>query len=76
MGRLLLRMTPLLFLALTAATPTGSEAPPTRSAVRLGTASVTIIQAERIVVEPTQAGPLQQDRHIRKREEKPLVEFY
>jgi len=69
-------MTLLLFLALTAAKPIGGGAPPTRPAVRLGTASVTIIQSERIVAEPTQADPLRQDRQIRKREEKPLVEFY
>lgn len=69
-------MTPLLFLALTAATPTGGGSPPTGPAVRLGTASVTIIQAERIVAEPAQADPMRQDRQIRKREEKPLVEFY
>lgn len=76
MGRLLLRMTPLLFLALTAATPAGQGISPPRPAVRIGTASVTIIQAERIVVEQTPSDPPKQDRQIRKREDKPLVEFY
>jgi len=76
MGRLLLTMTRLLFFILTAAASLEGGPPPTRAVVRLGTASVTIIQAERIVAEPSQTDPVRQDRQIRKREEKRLVEFY
>lgn len=69
-------MTPLLFLILTAAAPMEGGSPPTRTVVRLGTASVTIVQAERIVAEPTQTDPRRQDRQIQKRDGKRLVEFY
>ena len=69
-------MASLLFLMLTAATPTVVGSPPTRRVVRVGTASATIIQAERIAAERTQAEPRRQSRQIRTRDAKLLIEFY
>ena len=44
--------------------------------VRMATASVTIIQAERVAPERNRTEPQKQDRQIRKRDDKPLIEFY
>lgn len=65
----------LLPLLLAAAPVYGGDAQAPLRAVRVATATVTIIQAERIsssIVE-TNAKP---DRQIRRREQKPLIEFF
>lgn len=46
------------------------------TAGRIATVNVTIIRAERIPMSSTEAALPRQDRQIRYREEKPLVEFY
>lgn len=64
------------FLLLLAATSADDRATQTRVAVRVATASATIIRAERVSPTPNPAEPPKQDRQIRKREEKPLIEFH
>lgn len=63
-------------LLLVAATGANDAVSQKRIAVRIASVSVTIIQAERIPSAPTEATLPRQDRQIRYREEKPLVEFY
>jgi len=60
------------------ATATGAyEGPARRGAtVRVATATVTIVQAERIAPAVIAQGAPKQDRQISVREAKPLVEFY
>lgn len=63
-----------LLLAATPVADNGASTP--RPAVRLATASVMIVQAERITRSlPDKATP-KPDRQIREREQKPLVEFF
>ena len=73
-----LRLTMLLpgVLLLVAATSADDMAPRKRAAVQLTTASVTIIQAERVSPVSDRNAVQKRDRQIRKREEKPLIEFY
>ena len=63
-------------LLLMASTGTDEMAARRRSSVRMATARVTIIQAERIVPALKASEPQKQDRQVRKREEKPMIEFY
>lgn len=47
-----------------------------RAAVRVARVGVTVIQAERALPVDNKLVPRKQDRQIRKREEKPMVEFH
>ena len=47
-----------------------------RGAVRVATATVTIVQAERIAPTVVAQSTAKQDRQISVREAKPMVEFY
>ncbi len=73
-----LHLTMLLpgLILLVASTSADNMVTPKRTAVRLTTASVTIIQAERISPISHRTEVHKQDRQIRKREEKPMIEFY
>lgn len=62
-----------LFLAATLVAGTETKAPV--RTVKVATATVTIIQAERIAPS-TVAGEAKPDRQIRQREQRPLVEFF
>ena len=63
-------------LLLVAATSADDMATRKVAAVRLTTASVTIIQAERVSPVSDRYAVEKRDRQIRKREKKPLIEFY
>ena len=63
-------------LLLVAATSADDMAIRKVAAVRLTTASVTIIQAERVSPVSDRNAVEKRDRQIRKREKKPLIEFY
>jgi hypothetical protein len=63
-----------LLLAATPVADNGAKAP--RPAVRLATASVTIVQAERIAPTLAEGDAPKPDRQVRQREQKPLVEFF
>jgi hypothetical protein len=63
-------------LLLIAATGADDAATIERRATRVATASVTIIQAERITSARDTTVLRKQDRQIRRRDEKPLIEFY
>ena len=63
-------------LLLMALTGTDEMAAQRRSSVRMATARVTIIQTERIAPTLKASEPQKQDRQVRKREEKPMIEFY
>ena len=63
-------------LLLVAATSADDMAIRKVAAVRLTTASVTIIQAERVSPVSDRYAVEKRDRQIRKREKKPLIEFY
>lgn len=76
MGRLLMGMFLTAFLMLAAAT-IADEGPTRRgAAVRVATATVTIVQAERIAPAVAVQSAPKQDRQISMREAQPLVEFY
>jgi hypothetical protein len=62
-------------LLLVAATGADDAATVERRAARMATASVTIIQAERITPAADTTALRKQDRQIRKRDNKPLIEF-
>ena len=76
MGRLPMGM--LLSAILMLAAAAGADEGPARrgAAVRVATATVTIVQAERIAPAVTAQGAPKQDRQISVREAMPLVEFY
>ena len=76
MRGLSLQMLMPAILILVAATGADDKATQSVNAARAATASVTIIQAERVASTRDVAGLQKQDRQIRKREEKPMVEFY
>jgi hypothetical protein len=76
MRGLSLQMLMPAILILVAATGADDKATQSVNAARAVTASVTIIQAERVASIRDVAGLQKQDRQIRKREEKPMVEFY
>jgi hypothetical protein len=63
-------------LLLVAATGADDAATVERRAARMATVSVTIIQAERITSARDTTVSRKQDRQTRKRNEKPLIEFY
>lgn len=64
-------------ILLLVAAPVTEPAPnPKRSAVRVTTASVTIIQAERVTPDRNLQAPRKRERQIREREDKPMIEFY
>lgn len=63
----------LLLLASTGADDVATQR---RVGAQMATASVTIIQAERIAPNRLEAEPQKQDRQIRKRDKRPLVEFH
>lgn len=66
----------LMPLVLFAAPLVQETAMPTQRVVKLATATVTIIQAQRIKVTDTDQPKRQSDRQIRQREQKPIVEFF
>lgn len=76
MRRLPFHMIVPAILMLVAATGADSVSTTSRQPARVATASVTIIQAERVT--PLEEGVTspKRDRQIRKRENKPLIEFY
>ena len=76
MRRLPSRMFVPAILLLIAATGADDAATPARRAAYVATASVTIIQAERISPSRDITALRKQDRQIRKRDEKPLIEFH
>ena len=76
MHSLCLTMLLLGVLLLVAATSADDMATRKVAAVRLTTASVTIIQAERVSPVSDRYAVEKRDRQIRKREKKPLIEFY
>ncbi|MFN3621005.1 hypothetical protein [Sphingorhabdus sp.] len=47
-----------------------------RAAVRVARVGVTVIEAERAIPDENKVVSRKQDRQIRKREEKPMVEFH
>ena len=63
-------------LLLVAATGTDDGVTQKRAKVRVATASATIIRAERITPDRIAGEPQKQDRQIRVKNRKPLVEFY
>jgi|GEM_PF-1495186 len=63
-------------LLLVAATRADEGVTQKRAKVRVATASVTIIRAERITSDGIAGEPQKQDRQIREKNKKPLVEFY
>ena len=63
-------------LLLVAATSADDAATPARRSAHIATASVTIIQAERITPARDTTAMRKQDRQIRRRDEKPLIEFH
>lgn len=69
-------MIALLPLFLAAAPVADNVASAPRPAVRLATASVTILQADRIASAMPDNMTPKPDRQIRQREQKPLVEFF
>ena len=60
---------------LLAASPATAPAPSVRAS-RIGTATVQIIRAEPVSVEPTISEEKQPDRQYRRRDQIPLVEFF
>ena len=62
-------------LLLVAATSADDTATPARRSAHIATASVTIIQAERITPARDTTAMRKQDREIRRRDDKPLIEF-
>lgn len=63
----------LLLVAATRADEGGTQK---RAKVQVATASATIIRGERIKSDRVAGEPLKQDRQIRVKNRKPLVEFY
>ena len=63
-------------LMLVAATGADDGSTTSRQPKRVATATVTIIQAERVTSSDDSITSQKRDRQIRKRENKPLVEFY
>ncbi len=62
---------------LIAATPVGGDnVAPERPVTRLASATVTIIQAERIAPSLVGIQASMSDRQIRQREARPIIEFY
>jgi hypothetical protein len=62
---------------LLAATPASGDAEAVRRpATRLATATVTIVQAERITPTDVREAMAKPDRQLRQREQMPLVEFF
>ena len=76
MRRLPSHMLVLAILLLVAATGADDAATPARRSAQIATASVMIIQAERITPARDTTAPRKQDRQIRRRDEKPLIEFH
>ncbi|MGB5077042.1 MAG: hypothetical protein WBO17_06140 [Sphingorhabdus sp.] len=67
----------LVLALLIAASPTGAEKPAgRRPVVRIATASVTIIRAETIRLEPSSAPAGQFDRQYRQRDSVQITEFF
>lgn len=64
-------------ILLLVAAPVTESAPTQKpAAVRVATASVTIIQAERVTPDRNAEAPRKRDRQVREREDKPMIEFY
>ncbi len=76
MRRLRSHMLVPAILILVAATGADDVATSSRRPARVATATVTIIQAERVTPADEGVTSQKRDRQIRKRENKPLVEFY
>ena len=76
MRRLPFHMLVPAILMLIATTRADDVATTSRQPSRVATATVTIIQAERVAPADEGVTSRKRDREIRKRENKPLVEFY
>ena len=63
-------------LLLVAATGADEGVTQKRAKVQVATASATIIRGERITSDRVADEPQKQDRQVREKDKKPLVEFY